>query len=124
MASKLTFRFSELFLKSGLTPEEKEVQMLNRKFFMVVLVIVFVSLINLIPAGAGDVEKININTATAEELMQLHGVGPKYAANIIAYREKYGPFKMPEDLMQVSGIGQGTFETNQDIIITAETPKN
>jgi competence protein ComEA len=98
--------------------------MLNRKFFVVVLVMVFVSLINVIPAGAGDVEKININTATAEELMQLHGVGPKYAANIIAYREEYGPFKLPEDLMQVSGIGQMTFEKNRDIIITAETPKN
>ena len=98
--------------------------MLHRKFFMVLQVAVLVSLISVIPAGADDVEKININTATAEGLMQLHGVGPKYAANIIAYREKYGPFKMPEDLMQVSGIGQMTFEKNRDIIITADTPKN
>ena len=97
--------------------------MLNHKFFMIVQVAVLVSLISIIPAGADEVEKININTATAEELMQLHGIGPKYAANIIAYREKYGPFKMPEDIMQVSGIGQKTFEKNREIIIIAETPK-
>jgi len=69
---------------------------------------------------AADAEKININTATAEELMQLNGVGPKYAAEIIAYRERYGPFEAPEELMQVSGIGQKTFEKNQEIILVEE----
>jgi competence protein ComEA len=39
------------------------------------------------------------------------------------YREKYGPFKIPEDLMQVSGIGQKTFEKNQEIIIVDEPKK-
>jgi competence protein ComEA len=90
---------------------------------MAVLVVFLISLISFIQVTAGDVEKININTATAEELMQLNGVGSKYAAKIIAYREKYGPFKTPEDLMQVSGIGPKTFEKNQDIIIVEE-PQN
>jgi competence protein ComEA len=82
-----------------------------------------VGLIGVIHVTAGEIEKININTATADELMQLNGVGPKYAAEIIAYRETFGPFKMPEDLMQVKGIGQKTFEKNREIIIVEE-PEN
>ena len=94
--------------------------MLNRRFFITVLVVILIGLISVIQVTAGDIEKININTATAEELMQLNGVGPKYADRIIAYREKFGPFKTPEDLMQVPGIGQKTFEKNQEIIIVEE----
>ena len=94
--------------------------MFNRRFFLTVLVVFLIGLISVIQVNAGDIEKININTATAEELMQLIGVGPKYADRIIAYREKYGPFKTPEDIMQVSGIGQKTFEKNKKIIIVEE----
>lgn len=98
--------------------------MLNRKFFKALLVVILIGLTSVIPVTAGDSKKININTATAEELMQLKGIGPKYAASIIEYREKYGPFKTPEGLMQVSGIGQKTFEKNQEIIIVEEPPNN
>ncbi len=94
--------------------------MQNRKFFLAVLVVSLFVLISVIQIIAGDVETININTATAKELMQLNGVGSKYADRIIAYREKYGPFKTPEEIMQVSGIGQKTFEKNQEIIIVEE----
>ena len=94
--------------------------MVNRKFFLAVLVVFLIGLISIIQVNAGDVRKININTATAEELMRLNGVGPKYAAKIIEYREKYGPFKKPEDIMQVSGIGQRAFEKNKKIIIVEE----
>jgi competence protein ComEA len=90
---------------------------------MALLVVLLIGLTSVIRVSAGDSEKININTATAEELMQLNGIGPKYAARIIAYREKYGPFKTPEGLMQVSGIGPKTFEKNREII-TVETPPN
>jgi competence protein ComEA len=98
--------------------------MFKRKFFLTVLVVILFGLTSVSQVNAGDVEKININTATAEELMQLNGVGSKYADRIIAYREKYGPFKTPEGLMQVSGIGQKTFEKNQKIIIVEDPPNN
>ena len=54
------------------------------------------------PAG-----KVDLNTATAEELMTLPGIGEKRAADIIAYREANDPFRIPEDLTRVSGIGEG-----------------
>ena len=96
--------------------------MLNRKLIGTVLLTVFIGLISVLNVNAADVEKININTASAEELAQLKGIGPSHAAKIVAYRDKNGPFKMPEDLMQVSGIGQKTIEANQEFI-SVEEPK-
>jgi competence protein ComEA len=61
--------------------------------------------------------KININTATVEELVQLDRVGPRYAEKIVAFRQENGPFKAPEDIMLVAGIGQKTFEVNRERIV-------
>jgi len=97
--------------------------MFNRKKIVAVLLVIFVGLISVLTVDAAEVQKININTATAEELARLKGIGPSHAAKIVVYREKNGPFKMPEDLMQVSGIGQKTFEANQEFIIVAEPKK-
>ena len=68
------------------------------------------------PAFAEDQEKININTATVEELIQLDRVGPRYAEKIVAFRQENGPFKTPEDIMLVAGIGPKTFDVNKDRI--------
>lgn len=98
--------------------------MVNPKVIVAVLVVVFVGLVSALNVYSAEVQKININTASAEELAQLKGIGPSRAAEIVAYREKNGPFKLPEELVQVSGIGQKTFEANQEIIIVEEpTPK-
>ena len=59
-------------------------------------------------------EKINLNTATLEELMTLDRIGSKYAQRIIDYRETNGPFEKIEDIMKVKGIGPKTFEANKD----------
>lgn len=69
------------------------------------------------PAWAGDSEKININTASADDLMNLKGIGEKKAQRIIEFREKNGAFKIPEDLLKVPGIGPKTLEANKDRII-------
>lgn len=61
-------------------------------------------------SGADVPEKININTATAQELTALPGIGEKRAADIVAFREANGPFPVPEALTDVPGIGQATFE--------------
>jgi len=53
---------------------------------------------------------VDINSATAEELAALPGIGPKAAADIVAYRLENGPFRNPEDLMNVKGIGRKTYE--------------
>ncbi len=46
-------------------------------------------------------ERININTAPVEELMQLPGIGPTLAARIVEHRRKHGPFKRPQDIIIV-----------------------
>ena len=60
--------------------------------------------------------KININTADAEELQKLTGIGASRAADIIAYRERCGPFGSIEDIMKVSGIKSAVFEKIKDAI--------
>lgn len=60
--------------------------------------------------------KININTATKRQLMLLSGIGETYAQRIIEYRTANGNFSAIEDIMNVSGIGEKTFEQIKDRI--------
>lgn len=79
------------------------------------------------PAAVPEVEyvgpKININTATLDELTQLPRVGPKTAEKIIKYREEHGPFKTIEDIMNVKGIGPKTFAKMRHMITVGEVGK-
>ncbi|MCR4763787.1 MAG: ComEA family DNA-binding protein [Lachnospiraceae bacterium] len=66
--------------------------------------------------AAGGEGKVNINTADAETLCRLNGVGPSTAAKIIAYREANGRFRAIEDIMQISGIKEKLFAKIRDDI--------
>jgi competence protein ComEA len=85
---------------------------------MAVLTIVTVALMMswVVPALAADLQKVNLNTATLEELITLDGIGQKVAERILNFREKNGPFQNPEDLMMVKGVGEKIFEANKDKI--------
>lgn len=63
-----------------------------------------------------NIEKVNINTATAEQLQTLPGIGQTRAEAIVADREANGPYRLPEDITRVSGIGQGILEGILDYI--------
>ena len=60
--------------------------------------------------------KIRINYATVEEIQSLNGIGPSKAQAIIQYREENGLFQAPEDLLNVSGIGEKTLQNFIDQI--------
>lgn len=60
--------------------------------------------------------RIDLNTATAEQLMTLPGIGESKAGNIIRYREEHGAFASVEDLMKVEGIKEGTYNRLKDSI--------
>ena len=71
--------------------------------------------------GTAAAARVNINTAGVSELDGLPGIGPVLAQRIIDWRTANGPFTSPEDLLQVSGIGQTTLDGLRDRITTEET---
>ena len=65
------------------------------------------------PTGSG---KIDVNSASSEELQSLRGIGESRASAIIRYRELNGPFATVDDLDDVDGIGGGTIDTIRDFV--------
>jgi len=63
-----------------------------------------------------DSTPVNINTADAQTLATLNGIGASKADAIVAYREANGPFQSADDLDNVKGIGASTVEKNADRI--------
>lgn len=66
--------------------------------------------------GQQEDGKVNLNTATEEELMTLPGIGQAKAKSIIAWREEKGGFSKIEDLMEIEGIKEGVFSKIKDSI--------
>ncbi len=68
--------------------------------------------------GGGGTSRVNINTATLDELDTLPGIGPSTAQAIIDYRRQYGNFQRADEITNVSGIGPATYERIKDLITT------
>ena len=67
-------------------------------------------------SGVASNGKVNINTASIDELITLPNIGPAKAQNIIDYREDNGKFKKIEDIQKVNGIGSKTYDTLSNLI--------
>ena len=67
-------------------------------------------------AVPGATTLVNVNTATAEQLETLPGIGEVLAATILQYREEHGPFTSIDQLLDVSGIGEVTLEELRDLV--------
>jgi competence protein ComEA len=71
-------------------------------------------ILSLLPAAAALAGPVNLNSADAATLArELDGIGPAKAQAIVDYRQKNGPFKTPEDLLKVQGIGERVLEQNR-----------
>jgi len=91
--------------------------MFNTKKYAAFLIAMMMLMIFSGNVMAETTDKVNINTATVEELVQLDRIGQKYAERIVAYRAEKGLFNSPEEIMLVKGIGDKTFEANKDRIV-------
>ncbi len=74
-----------------------------------------------LPVQAGD--KVNINTATAQEFQSVKGIGPKTADAIVAYRDKHGTFNSVDDLEEVKGIGKKSLIKFRDELTVGKRAK-
>ena len=75
-------------------------------------------------AAAAAKSTINLNTATADQLTSLPGIGPKTAERILEYRTKSGGFKKIEEMMNVKGIGEKSFLKLKPLVtVTAKSDK-
>jgi len=61
--------------------------------------------------------RVRINVADETELQQLPGVGPVLAVRIIEHRDRYGPFRVVEDLLDVPGIGEGKLAALREAVL-------
>jgi comEA protein len=108
------FPGKDIMIGTEIVSLDQEVHMtVFKKFVSVLLVVV------LMAAFSGQVtgiekqpaasKRININTATVQELTGLPGIGEKIALRIVNFRKKNGKFKRIEELMKVKGIGEKLF---------------
>lgn len=67
--------------------------------------------------GDNKLVKVNINTDTREQLMEIKGVGSTIASDIITYRNENGGFTYLEELQKVRGIGKSTFESLKNYVV-------
>ena len=67
-------------------------------------------------------DRLDLNGAGEEELKKLPGIGETLARAILEYRQQHGPFRSPEELMLVDGIGEGKYTAVADWVYVGDTP--
>ncbi len=88
--------------------------------FLATVLVLAIAALAVVPGEArgasspAPAEKVNLNTAGVDELVTLPGIGKAYAERIVEYRQKNGPFKKVEDILNVRGIGEKTFDRIKD----------
>ena len=105
--------------------------MSNHLFMRIASVSIFLILLLSIPAllpaqekstlSRATTSRININTANESQLAELPGIGPAIAERIVRHRQEIGPYKTPEDIKQVKGIGDKIFLKIKNLIVTDQT---
>lgn len=60
--------------------------------------------------------RLDLNRATASEIAELPGIGPKLAARIVEFRDRFGPFREPEDVILVRGMSDARFRRIRELI--------
>jgi competence protein ComEA len=81
--------------------------------------LIVTSLVTLLVGGVGAQEKLNLNTATEEQLVAL-GLTDSQAGQIVAHREKSGPFLQVDELLAVQQMKKETFEKIRDHVMVDE----
>lgn len=76
------------------------------------------------PLPADEGERLDLNTATLEELMTLPGIGQTRAERILAYRAAHGPFASTAELLGVEGIGEGIYSGLRDLVFVEDGNEN
>jgi competence protein ComEA len=74
----------------------------------------------IVPVEFRELSPLDLNSATASELEELPGIGPKLARAIVAYREEHDPFRSVDDLLRVPGIGPATLERIRDLVTVGD----
>ena len=113
-------RVKDVIQKAGGFLEEADQAQLNLAGKVIDEMMIYVPIKGETTVAAGGVTAesglISINKADLIELQELPGIGPAKAEAIIQYREENGPFSASEDLQNISGIGEKTFEKLKDLI--------
>jgi len=84
---------------------------------MKIIILAFMMVFTMLTGTAFAADKVNINTASSEQLQSVKGIGEKTAAAIIVYRESHGAFKAVEDLVRVKGIGDKKLDRIDDDLV-------
>ncbi len=99
--------------------KEARMDTIRKTFRLIVLMLVigFVCQARICFSAAVVEGKVNINTATADQIAVLPGIGPKLAAEVVKYRVNNGNFKVIDDLKKVSGVGDKKLEKIKSFVV-------